>query len=267
MRTWGLELEFGDVPTSLEFPDTIGRWEYHEIDIVNALPPYRGVAVDPLGDDPPVGGEINTAATYGIDKQMEVVRNLFALFESKNITPTSSCIQQTHVHVHDDRFSNLKYLKQLLVFIVANQHELIKVSDYSVDPRMTPFAIDVFKGYNTYTYYFDQIKLMLNSKTIEEFLRFARMDESDIGKRNFINFLPLKAEPTTIEFRCFNCTTDLEEIEACMLFANDVLDLKIPKGYKTPKFIYDHELILGWEKTRKPRPDIKAKRWVKMDPI
>lgn len=267
MRSWGLELEFGDVPKSLVIPDSIGKWEYHEIDIVNAIAPYRGVAVDPLGIDPPVGGEINTVPTYGIEKQIEVVRKLFDLFESNAITPTSNCIQQTHVHVHDDNFSDLKYIKQLLLFVVANQHELIKVSDYSVDPRMTPFAVDIFKSYNTYTYHFDQFSRMLKSNTIDKFLQFARMNPLDAGPRNFINFLPLRSNPGTIEFRCFNCTVDLEEIEACMLFANDVLDFKIPKGYKTPKFIYDHELILGWEKTRKSRPDVKTKRWMKMDAI
>jgi hypothetical protein len=267
MRSWGLELEFGDVPKSLVLPKTIGKWEYHEIDIVNALPPYRGVSVDPLGVNPPVGGEINTVPTYGIDKQMNVVRDLFAFFETNNITPTSNCIQQTHVHVHDDKFNDLYYLKQLFFFIAANQHELIKVSDYSIDPRMTPFAIDVFKGYNSYTYYLDQVRSMLYAKTIDDFLTHARLDENDVGKRNFINFLPLKANPGTIEFRCFNCTVDLEEIEACMLFANDVLDLKLPVGHKTPKFIYDHELILGWEKTRKQRPDIRNKQWMKMNPI
>jgi hypothetical protein len=266
MRSWGLELEFGDVPKSLAIPKSIGKWEYHEIDIVNILPPYRGVAVDPLGVDPPVGGEINTVPKYGVANQMKVVKKLFDLFKKKGITPTSSCIQQTHVHVGENRFSDLKYLKELLLFIVANQDEIIKVTDYHIDPRMTDFAKEILKGYNSYTYEINQVRRMINSKTIEEFLNNARMDENDIGKRNFINFVPLKGDHGTIEFRCFNCTTDLEEIEACLLFTKSILEFKIPTDLKTPKFIYDHEIMLGWENTRKPRPDIKSKRWMKMKP-
>ena len=268
MRSWGLELEFGDVPKSLVIPKSIGKWEYHEIDIVNALPPYRGVAVDPLGIDPPVGGEINTVPTFDVDNQIKIVHKLFKLFEKKGITPTSSCIQQTHIHAGgDERFQDLNYLKRLLLFIAANQHELIKVSDYSEDPRMTDFAKEVFKGYNSYTYPLDQIRKMMNAKTVSEFIEFGKMDVNDPGKRNFINFVPLKGTYGTIEFRCFNCTTDPDEIYACLLFARDVLNLKIPEGYNTPKFIYDHELMLGWEKTRKPRPEVKNKKWMKMKPI
>jgi hypothetical protein len=267
MRSWGLELEFGDVPKSLVIPDHLGKWEYHEIDIVNAIWPYRGIAVDPLGVDPPVGGEINTVPTYGIDRQMDVVRGLFQLFKDHDITPTSNCIQQTHVHVRDERFDDLSYLKQLLLFIVANQHEIIKVTDYSIDPRMTPFALDVLKGYNSYTYHLDQFRRMLNAKTKEAFIDFAMMDIADGGKRNFINFTTLKEYPGTVEFRCFNCTVDLEEIEACMLFADDILNFKLPVNLKTPKFIYDHEIMLGWEKTRKNRSGSRTKQRMKMEPI
>lgn len=61
--TYGYEIEWGDVDKSVKIPDEWGKWEWCECDIVNTCGEYRGIAVDPLGINPPVGGEINVKPT------------------------------------------------------------------------------------------------------------------------------------------------------------------------------------------------------------
>ena len=57
--SFGVELELGDVYRGVQIPAHLGEWERAETDVVNQTPPHRGRACDPLGIDPPVGGEIN----------------------------------------------------------------------------------------------------------------------------------------------------------------------------------------------------------------
>jgi len=58
--TYGMEIEWGDVPRSMTIPEELGSWEYSERDIINLREPYKNVCADPLGESPPFGGEINT---------------------------------------------------------------------------------------------------------------------------------------------------------------------------------------------------------------
>ena len=61
--TWGYEVEWGDIDRTLKIPEHLGKWEHAETDILNLNEPYKYIACDPLGEDPPVGGEVNTVPT------------------------------------------------------------------------------------------------------------------------------------------------------------------------------------------------------------
>src|SRR5262245_49704664 len=99
--TWGCELELGDVRKDLVVPPNLGSWEYAETDIVNQRPPYRFVAADPLGKDPPVGGEINLTPTKVAQAQVEKIVRLLTFFRQAGQEPTvSPCVMEFHIHVH-----------------------------------------------------------------------------------------------------------------------------------------------------------------------
>jgi hypothetical protein len=70
----------------------------------------------------------------------------------------------------------------------------------------------------------------------------------------------------TIEFRCFRSSIDRREIEDCFKFATEWIDAALNNGpdvqeilfsndYKFPPFEYDHEMYVGWEKTKHERTD------------
>jgi hypothetical protein len=126
--TWGMELEFGDVPRNLNPP--YSKWSSRETDIVNILDPYYGIAADPIGIDPPVGGELNTVPSTTIKKQVRIVGNIIDYFKTHGIQPTTSCVSQTHVHVHIPNLTNsLADIKKLLAFVYEHQDDVIQFAN------------------------------------------------------------------------------------------------------------------------------------------
>src|ERR1051326_7096736 len=101
-KTWsyGLELELSNVSRQLQIPKHLGSWETSEADCVNTLPPYRGVAADPLGINPPVGGEINTMPTIGWGGQVEKTIELLKYLKEKGQQPDIGPTAHGHIHVH-----------------------------------------------------------------------------------------------------------------------------------------------------------------------
>ena len=75
--TYGMEIEWGDVPRSFLIPENLGSWEYSERDIINLRDPYKNVCADPLGETPPVGGEINTKPTKTWQEQVSAGEELY----------------------------------------------------------------------------------------------------------------------------------------------------------------------------------------------
>ena len=70
----------------------------------------------------------------------------------------------------------------------------------------------------------------------------------------------------TIEFRCFRSSIERREIEDSFRFATEFIDAALNNGpdvheilmsydYKFPPFTYDHEMYMGWEKTKYQRTD------------
>ena len=60
-----------DIDRRLNIPENLGKWEYCETDIINLYEPYKLIACDPLGINPPFGGEINTVPTKSWQNQVD----------------------------------------------------------------------------------------------------------------------------------------------------------------------------------------------------
>lgn len=223
--TWGLELEFGDVPRDLPIPEHLGSWEYFETDIVNQNLPYRGIAVDPRGMDPPVGGEINTRPTDSISSQLDLVDELLRYIRSHGYEPTVSCMSNTHVHVGiptiHDRF--LLNLRKILLASLRYQ-DLIMALTYQFEPTaemaLTATALDYLTNDSGRRISEDKVyEILCDATTPDLFFDMYRISTSDPSQRYAINLnhLDLRINTTdTIEFRFFRCTTDINQIHNMM---------------------------------------------------
>jgi hypothetical protein len=267
--TWGYELEYGDINRSVIIPDHLGKWEYAETDIVNLTPPYRGLACDPLGLEPPVGGEINTKPTNTWQEQVDRIFDIVNIFRSIGQEPTTSCVNHGHLHVHVPGLKNdIHALKRLTRYIRDNQHMVIdRCYQFRIHPEMS-----MAKTAKTYLkwdggrpmpdYMASNILNLANS--FEDFIRLhaAGKDGVSMGRpfRHAINTYCMK-HTGTIEFRCFRSSTNRKEIEDSFRFVEMFIDAALNDGpeveviffdnsFTFPKFEYDHEMYIAWEKTK-----------------
>src|SRR5665213_554698 len=125
--TWGYELELGDVLRTRSIPGHLGTWEHAETDVTNIHPPYWGRGSDPLGIDPPVGGEINTMPTKTIEDQVKKIQEIIAFFRGHGDHPSASCTNVGHVHVHvPGLMEDIEGLKRLTEYIWSNHNDTVK---------------------------------------------------------------------------------------------------------------------------------------------
>jgi hypothetical protein len=267
--TWGYELEYGDINRSVIIPDHLGKWEYAETDIVNLTPPYRGLACDPLGKEPPVGGEINTKPTNTWQSQVDRIFDIVNVFRSIGQEPTASCVNHGHLHVRVPGLKDdIESLKKLTRYIRDNQHMAIdKCYQYRVhsDMSLSKTAKTYLKwdgGRPMPDYMCNNIIKLANN--FEDYIRLhaAGKDGVSMGRpfRHAINTYCMK-HTGTIEFRCFRSSTDRKEIEDSFRFAEQFVDAALNDGpeveeiflnnnFSFPKFEYDHEMYVAWEKTK-----------------
>lgn len=263
--TWGYEIEWGDIPRSTVIPDHLGKWEYAETDIVNLHEPYRGLACDPLGIEPPVGGEINTKPTNTWQEQVDRIMQIKDLFEH----PTASCVNHGHLHVYVPGLKDdIDALKKLVKYIRDNQHVVIdRCYQFRVDSDMS--RAKTAKTYLKWDGGRPMPDYMANNiiekaNNFEDFIRLhaAGKDGVSMGRpfRHAINTYCMK-HTGTIEFRCFRSSIDRKEIEDCFRFAEKFIDAALNGGpeadeiifegvYTFPKFEYDHEMYVAWENTK-----------------
>lgn len=267
--TWGYEIEWGDISRNTVIPEHLGKWEFAETDIVNERAPYRGIACDPLGLEPPVGGEINTKPTNTWLDQVNRIFDIKELFENQGETPTTSCVNHGHLHVHVPGLrDDIDALKRLITYIRDNQHMVIdRCYQFRLHPDMS-----MAKTAKTYLkwdggrpmpdYMCNNIIKLANN--FDDFIKLhaAGKDGVSMGRpfRYAINTYCMK-HTDTIEFRCFRSSTSLEELISSFSFAEKFIDAALNDGppvedifsniqFKFPKFEYNHELYLGWEKTK-----------------
>lgn len=264
--TYGYEIEFGDIDRGVEIPKELGSWEYCECDIVNLNPPYRGIAVDPAGLNPPVGGEINTKPTNTWEEQFKRVVQIRDLFQN----PTASHINHGHVHVRIPGLTgDIHALRQLTEYIAINQDVTINNCYYTGD-----YNEDVLTGDPNKTYLkwdggrkmpeWMTKNIIDKSKDFDDFIRIQCCGKDGVSRgrpfRYGINTYCLK-HTDTIEFRCFRGSTEPREIHDSLRFAEEFIYAALNTGervesilgkydYQFPSFNYDREMSLSWKKTK-----------------
>lgn len=267
--SFGYELELGDILRSRKIPSELGTWEYSETDILNLHPPYKYKAADPLGLEPPVGGEINIYPGHTPEEVAKRVVDTIDWFRQQGDQPTAACTSHGHVHVRvlglrDD----IKKLKKLTSWVLKNQDELIRrVHAFEEKPGMgfTKIARTYLKwdGGKPLPEWMGQ-NILDHAENFDDFIRIqcCGKDGKSQGRpfRYAINMYCLK-HTDTIEFRLFRASLDYEEILGSIRLARDIViqalegkgditALLSKNNYTLPPFWYDQNACMGWETTR-----------------
>lgn len=263
--TFGYEIEWGDIDRTLEIPEHLGAWEYAETDIVNIHEPYRFVACDPLGTEPPVGGEVNTKPTATWEEQVDRIMEIHDLFVANGDRPSASVVNHGHLHVFVPGLKDdVESLKKLIAYIQKNQTDTIEACYQFRDKN----EMKLLKGAKMYLkldggrempdYMCENI--MNLTTDFDHFIKLhaAGKDGVSMGRpfRYAINTYCMK-HTGTIEFRCFRSTTDRKQIEDQFKFAVAFIDAALNDGpsveqildeydYDFPPFVWNPGEYKGW---------------------
>ena len=277
--TYGAEIEWGDIDRTLSIPEYLGKWEYAETDIVNLHHPYEFKACDPLGIEPPMGGEINVKPTKTWQEQVDRVLQIHDLFIAHGNVPTTGCVNHGHIHVFVPGLKeNINGLKKLIGYIQDNQADAIEAC-YQFYETSEMRQCDGAKMYLKFDggrpmpeYMCDNIIEL--AKDFDHFIKLhaAGKDGVSMGRpfRYAINTYCMK-HTGTIEFRCFRATTKREELESQFEFAENFIDAALNDGpsvrkiladgnYKFPPFIWNINEYLGWVQSKYPKERGEKKR-------
>lgn len=268
--TYGYEIEWGDIPRSFEVPEHLGTWEFAETDILNLHGEFALRAVDPLGIDPPVGGEINTKPTATWGEQVDRIMAIRDLFVDAGHRPTASLVNHGHLHVCVPGLTeDVEALKRLVRYIGDNQL-LTTETCYQYEDHLTMKG--AVKGAKTYlkhdggrqmpAYMVDNIVNLATD--FDSFIRLhaAGKDGVSLGRpfRYAINTYCLK-HTGTIEFRCFRSTTERRQIESQFEFATAFIDAALNDGppvcdilrhnnYEFPPYVWNRQHWDAWATTK-----------------
>ena len=265
--TWGYELEVSDVPR-ITLPKWAGTWDGCERDIVNTRLPWRGVAADPLGIEPPVGGEVNTVPTRGWQAQVDLIDRLLGWFREQGYEPGMGPSAHGHIHVHIPGLEDdIDLLKQLACYVFDNQKDMVEICGrYEWKPDMDRAAQEYLMrdgGRMMPAYILNNILDLAMNVDDFTWLHAAGKDGKSMGRpfRYAINMYCLR-HTRTIEFRMFRGTLDVGLIAACFKAAEMFMDaaLNHPKerfrnlvSFLTfPPILWDVELWNGLQKTKHP---------------
>jgi hypothetical protein len=231
---------------------------------------YALRAVDPLGIDPPVGGEINTKPTATWSQQVDRVMEIKKLFTDAGHQPTASLVNHGHIHVcvpglKDD----VEALKRLVKYIGENQALTVeRCYGFYDDPDMKGAA----KGAKTYlkhdggrqmpAYMVDNICNL--AEDFDHFIKLhaAGKDGISMGRpfRYAINTYCMK-HTGTVEFRCFRSSTERVEIASQFAFVEAFMDAALNGGcsvqeifeggnYAFPPYEWNREHWDAWVATK-----------------
>ncbi|HQL66924.1 MAG TPA: hypothetical protein PK151_05185 [Caldisericia bacterium] len=282
--TYGYEIEWGDVDRRIEIPKELGKWEYCETDIVNMYGEYKGIACDPLGIEPFMGGEINTMPTKTWQEQVDLIMKIKDIFLEKGNNPSASCVSHGHIHIFIPGLKdNISALKKLMKYIMLNQDISIeKCYNYQHNDEITKMRGTSYLKYDggrrMPEYMIDNI--LNKTENFSDFIRMhcAGKDGVSLGRpfRYAINTYNLK-HIGTIEFRLFRSSIDRNEIEDSFRFVEMFMDSALNDGdsveeifkkntFNFPKFVWNSELYEGWVKTKYPKErGTKKREFVDLD--
>lgn len=294
---YGAELEFGDINKKRcdsILPKELGSFEWCEGDILNLREPYYGIAGDPEGINPPVGGEINTVPTVGWQAQHDKIFSIVDFLVEHGEEPTISHRCHSHIHIHvPSLIDDVDALRRLGAYVYDNQETLFNLVypyDMNVLPRTTvedlfgvkEIILEPTKEAKRYLKT-DGAKLMpewvrdrlVVCTDFEDFYRSFMSGESRRGMpiRYGVNLYCLK-HTKTIEFRCFRGTLDKEKYANCFMLVEEFINAALNTGeplesiierrdwkYEDfPEMRYDHEAQKIFEQTKKHGDFIKGKQ-------
>jgi hypothetical protein len=278
--SYGFELELSDADRRIDIPAILGRWEgpkengYYkgaELDIVNTIGEFRGVASDPLCETCTVGGEINVSPSPSIMSQFSKIHDIINLFP----TISHGHVNHFHVHTYFEELEDLDALKRLIRYTINNEQDLIN-STYLQNWNEFNFSnISSWgRGYllqDGGRYLNQAVSLYLESvETRQELMDLLNRPGYYIDNgntlistsiRTAVNFSNLISNKT-LEFRCFRSTLCYFEILSELMFVTDFITEGLkPDGrsvkqiladnkYRFAPLLFSEELQLGWEATR-----------------
>lgn len=239
--TWGYELEVSDV-RRVPLPPGLGRWDGCERDIVNTQGQHRGVAADPLGLAPPVGGEINTPPTRGWQGQLDAIDDILSFFRKRGDTPAVGPTAHGHVHVHvPGLIDDVEALKRLTDYVLANQEDMVAIcGQFREFTDMTPAAKRYMKtdGGRLMPAWMCA-NIMSRAESFDDFIRLqcCGKDGKSMGRpfRYAINTYCLK-HTQTVEFRMFRGSLErpylASAFQAVEMFMNQALNSPDPVPFR-----------------------------------
>jgi hypothetical protein len=267
--SFGLELELGDVDRTRGIPPELGSWDMSERDIVNRLPPYRGVCADPLGENPPVGGEVNVAPSRRVNelahRAIRICHHL--ALDEEGTFPTISCMAHTHLHVHvPGLVDDMPALRRITEMIRRTREMVDKAHGYrpelveGADPKVRRY-LKLDGNLPTPDWRLDG---MSQAESFDEFIwwHLCSRDGQRRGRpfRHAVNTYSLR-HMETIEFRFFRGTLEPRSLNACfewvrwwMLSSQGIypeIDIEYAIS-QLPPMTYDETTAQGWLTTRHP---------------
>lgn len=271
---FGAELELGDVDKRTEIPAELGKWEWCEHDIINMLGEYRGVAVDPLGEDCIMGGEINTMPTVGWEDQLKRIIDIIDIFPH----PTMSHFQVTHIHMHVPGLcEDPEALKRLTRYSVDEEnhqaylegcnfklydedfmyddHDDLDLFNEPTRKMYPPVRYGKTRDYRWYMDYEsvtkipDWFKARIDSvQSLEDLIDIHKMGEArhENGNRKgmpmqrpAVNIYSLK-HLKTVEFRAFRGTLDPVEFASILEFCSEYMNAALNTGEPVKSILARH---------------------------
>ena len=266
--TYGYEAEWGDIDRTLDIPEHLGKWEFAETDIVNIHDPYQFVACDPLGIEPPMGGEVNLRPTKTWQEQVDKIIELHDWFVEQGCRPSASVVNHGHLHVHVPELVDApESLKRLAQYVFDNQEDTVRAlyGFYETSEMKSLKAKSYLKldGGRMYPEYMIK-NIQKNTVDLDSFIRMhaAGKDGVSMGRpfRYAINLYCLK-HTGTIEFRCLRSSTDRRQIEDSFRFAELFIDSELNNGpsvmkilqdnkFEFPPFVWNYHEYKGWKETK-----------------
>ena len=268
--TWGTELEWGDIRKDVEVPPELGIWDWSEVGIINIRPPYAGLAADPQGKEPPVGGEINVRPSLTIEGQIQKIDALKKLFEDHGCPPTVSNVNGLHFHTFVPGLTeDIEALKRLIAYNKKWAKALSEaIYGFQKDPRMKRTKSATRRLSNRTLLMPDWMadNIINMAEDFEDFIRIHCCGKDGVSRgrpfRYHVNTYQLK-HIGTIEWRGPGATLDLDQIRDLMqvieayLFAalndgQDFPDILASREWDFPQFSYIPAHFEAWERTKHP---------------
>lgn len=245
--SFGVELEYGDSRFNSILPSG-AAWNMKD----NTCVSTTGIANDPLGKLYEYGGEINTKPTWNIEEQVNHIAEINQILHPQ---PVVNYRSNLHIHVQVPGLKDdLDSCKKLLTYVHEYQQQAFDIVETIPVPNKKMLEPEVYKWavirmkrrYKSHQHKLpsSRVQAMLAAKTTKEFYEeHAALTERGrmwfFSPRAGINLRQMWEETSTIEFRHFPGTLDMNEMESCIRWCRDFLNAALNTD-ETPVDLYNN---------------------------